>query len=136
MARILIVDDDELLAEAVVEALSRSGHMVSAVHHGDEALDAIRQSEPDLLILDLGLPGASGYQILRQVRQELDAATLPIMMLTGRHGRLPMARSHHEGADDYMTKPFDFDTLISRSEALLASGMMCQRVTRAAAGTN
>lgn len=120
MARILIVDDDELLTDVITGWLEDVGHMASAVHHGDDALRATEESMPDLLILDYNLPGISGLSILRKVRQQPHADGMPIMMLTAKGGKLLVARAHHDGADDYLTKPVTSNTLLERVEALLA----------------
>ena len=120
MARILLVDDDELLTEAMMACLTDAGHMVSAVHHGDEALRAIEGSIPDLLILDYNLPGMSGLSILRAVRRQSYANGMPIMMLTAKGGKLLAVRARHDGADDYLNKPVFPRMLLHRAEALLA----------------
>jgi DNA-binding response OmpR family regulator len=127
MARILIVDDDELLAEVMTEWLEAAGHMVSAVHHGDEALRAVADSVPDLLILDYSLPGLSGLSILQRVRAQPRAAGMPIMMLTAKSGKLLLARAHAAGADEYLSKPVEPGVLLERVEALLVGGMIARR---------
>ena len=129
MARILIVDDDELLTEIMMACLADAGHMVSAVHHGDEALTAIEGSIPDLLILDYNLPGMSGLSILREVRQQSYGTGMPIMMLTAKCGKLLALRAHHDGADDYLNKPVFPGILLRRAEALLAGKMINRHVT-------
>ncbi|MBN8808709.1 MAG: response regulator transcription factor [Sphingomonas sp.] len=119
MARIIIVDDDELFGDIACDALSEAGHSVSAVTDGEGAMRAIAAGEPDLLILDYNLPGMSGLEVLRQTRRERPAGELPIMMLTREDGRLLKARAGHDGASDYLVKPCRADDLVARVEALL-----------------
>ncbi len=119
MARIIIVDDDELITDIVIEVLLAAGHMISAIHDGNEALEAISAGAPDLLILDYTLPGKSGMEILQEVRRLPHASAMPVMMLTACGGRLLKARADREGADDYVVKPFEPDNLLRRVEALL-----------------
>jgi DNA-binding response OmpR family regulator len=130
VARIIIVDDDEIIAEIVGEALEAAGHMVSAVHDGTTAMATIAGSEPDLLILDYNLPGRTGMDILREVRALPHAANIPIMMVTGRAGRLLMARAQLTGANDYMVKPFELSDLVRRVEALLFESAATRSVGR------
>lgn len=128
MARIIIVDDDEIMAEIIGEALAAAGHLVSAVHDGNDAMAAILRGDPDLLVLDYNLPGRTGMDILREVRASPRAESLPVIMVTARGGRLLMMRADQTGADDYIVKPFAPAELVQRAEALLlGSG-----VTRAA----
>ena len=129
MARIIIVDDDELITDIVVEVLLAAGHMISAIHDGNDALEAIRAGTPDLLILDYTLPGKSGMEILQEVRRLPHASSMPVMMLTACGGRLPMARADREGADDYVVKPFEPDNLLRRIEALLRDRRTSQSVS-------
>lgn len=119
MARILIVDDDEVIAEIVSELLSENGHMVSAIYNGNEAVSATIASAPDLLILDYELPDRSGLDILRTLREMPAFVDLPIMMLTGKRGRLLSVRAEHDGVDEYLTKPFNPEDLVTRVETML-----------------
>ncbi|WP_010218591.1 response regulator transcription factor [Sphingomonas sp. PAMC 26621] len=128
MARIIIVDDDEIMAEIVSEALEAAGHLVSAVHDGFDAMEAISRGDPDLLVLDYNLPGRTGMDILREIRASPRAEGLPIIMVTAHGGRLLMIRADQTGADDYIIKPFAPAELVQRAEALLLSS----RITRAA----
>lgn len=121
MARIIIVDDDEIVTEIIVEALARDGHLVSAVHDGDAALAAIADADPDLVILDYTLPGdATGLALLRALRAAPGHAALPVLMLTARQGRILAGRAALDGVDAYMTKPFSPAQLAREVERLLA----------------
>lgn len=121
MARILIVDDDEIVAEIASDELTRGGHVVSSVHHGDEAIAAILQGAPDLVILDWVLPGKTGIEILRELRALPSRGDTPVMMLTSRRSRNDIIEAVNQGADDYVTKPFKLAELLPHAEALLAA---------------
>ena len=120
MARIVIVDDDEIVAEIASDVLAAAGHMTNAVHDGVEALKAIYDGEPDLVILDYELPGETGMEVLRQIRAMPHGRGMLVMMLTGSRSRLLKARAEHIGANDYVVKPFRPDDLVERVETLLA----------------
>ena len=135
MARILIVDDDEIMAEAIIEVLGLHDHMTSAVHDGSEAIEAVIAGAPDLVILDYVLPTRSGLDILRAIRAMPGMVHIPVMMLTGKNGKLMVARAEHDGADDYMTKPFDPMALLQRAEALLKGATIARQAGIGAGGT-
>lgn len=132
MARILIVDDDDIIAEIASDALTQAGHVVSVVDNGTDAVEAALTSRPDLLILDYTLPGKTGREILRELRAIPNVNDMPVMMLTSRHGRVHSGIAEIEGADDYMTKPFNTKDLVARVEALLVGVAIARRVTEAA----
>jgi two-component system response regulator RegX3 len=115
-SRILLVEDEPAIAEAVAYALKDAGFEVDAVGDGGEALEASRRLDYDLMILDLLLPGMSGLNVCRTVRAESD---LPILMLTARETELDRVIGLETGADDYVTKPFSIAELVSRVRALL-----------------
>jgi two-component system response regulator RegX3 len=115
-SRILLVEDEPAIAEAVSYALQDAGFKVDAVGDGGEALEASRRLNYDLMILDLLLPGMSGLNVCRTVRAESD---LPILMLTARESELDRVVGLETGADDYVTKPFSIAELVSRVRALL-----------------
>ena len=130
MARIIMVEDDEILAEIMVEHLAAAGHMVSAVHHGDDAMRAIGEGDPELLVLDYSLPGRTGLDILRDIRAAPRGDELPVLMMTAKDGRLLPARAHHDGVDDFLVKPVAPELLLGRVEALLKSAALARRVSR------
>jgi two-component system response regulator RegX3 len=115
-SRILLVEDEPAIAEAVAYALKDAGFEVDAVGDGGEALEASRRLDYDLMILDLLLPGMSGLNVCRTVRAESD---LPILMLTARETELDRVIGLETGADDYVTKPFSLAELVSRVRAVL-----------------
>jgi DNA-binding response OmpR family regulator len=131
MARIIIVDDDEIIAEIASEALAEAGHMVSAVYDGATAIEVIRGCEPDLVILDYSLPGKTGLHLLRELRLLPHVDDMPVMMLTARGGRLMKLKAEDFGADDYLVKPFAAEDLVARVDALLVGSTIARRVSRA-----
>jgi DNA-binding response OmpR family regulator len=133
VARIIIIDDDEIVAAIAESELTRGGPSVSSVHHGDDALDAIMRSEPDLVIIDYALPGKTGMQVLREIRALPFGGNMPVMMLTSRSRRIHIIQAVNEGADDYLTKPFDVAELLPRAEALLVGGQIARFVMDATA---
>ncbi len=122
--RILLVDDDALLRRSLAFNLERNHYEVQTASSGEDALEAARQWHPDLVILDIGLPGMDGLEALRTLRDELG---LPVILLTARRRELDEVLGLELGADDYVTKPFDLDVLLARIRAVL-------RRTQAAAG--
>jgi two-component system alkaline phosphatase synthesis response regulator PhoP len=120
VSRILIVEDDLDLARGLRANLEIEGHEARVVHDGAAALDAARREMPDLIVLDLTLPGMDGLRVLTELRRT-DAAT-PVLVLTAREAEGDKVRGLRLGADDYVTKPFALLELIARVEALLRRG--------------
>jgi DNA-binding response OmpR family regulator len=118
-ARILVVEDQRDLAELLVFNLTRSGYEATAVHDGREALEQIRKSTPDLLLLDVMLPGLTGTELASRLRADAATASLPIIMLTARTEEVDELVGLTVGADDYITKPFSTKVLLARIEAVL-----------------
>jgi two-component system, OmpR family, response regulator RegX3 len=116
MARILIVEDEAGIADAVALNLREEGYEVTTARRGDEGLALARQDRFDLLVLDLMLPGLSGQEICKAVRQR---SQVPILMLTARAREVDKVVGLEIGADDYLTKPFGMLELIARVKALL-----------------
>jgi DNA-binding response OmpR family regulator len=117
MARVLVVDDDDTVANVVVGYLRRAGHEPSRAADGQQALDAIAADPPDLVVLDLMLPGVDGLDVCRQVRKDLP--NLPIVMLTALAEPDDRILGLELGADDYVTKPFSPRELVLRIESVL-----------------
>ncbi|MEA3508672.1 MAG: response regulator transcription factor [Synergistota bacterium] len=117
--RILIVEDEQSIAELVSEALKRYGFRVENVSDGDIGLDMIETTLPDLVILDLMLPGLDGWEICRRMRENEATADIPVMMLTARRDERDVVAGLELGADDYMRKPFSLSELAARVRALL-----------------
>jgi DNA-binding response OmpR family regulator len=114
--KILVADDDLELLGLISFALRQAGYLVIAASSGTEALACFDREQPDLAILDVNLPGASGFDVCRQIRSE---ATIPIMLLTVRNSEEDQVHGLDLGADDYLTKPFSPRTLLARVRALL-----------------
>lgn len=130
MARILVVDDDEIVGDVIVEALAAAGHSVNVVYRGEEALPALDESGAELIILDYNLPGISGLEVLRQLRQLPYGQDVSVLMLTAKTGQLLPARAHHDDVDDFLNKPVSVDLLIQRVEALLKSSALARNLSQ------
>jgi DNA-binding response OmpR family regulator len=117
MARILVVEDDRGMALGLTASLTREGYVVTHVARGDEALARHEELKPDLMLLDVMLPGLNGFEVCRRIRQH-DRAT-PILILTARGDEIDKVMGLDLGADDYLTKPVGVPELLARVRALL-----------------
>ena len=117
MPTILLVEDDAALSELIASYLERNGYQVSVIARGDQVRERARSNPPDLVILDLMLPGLDGLQVCRLLRA--DSASLPILMLTARDDSHDQVLGLEMGADDYVTKPCDPRVLLARVRTLL-----------------
>jgi DNA-binding response OmpR family regulator len=113
---ILIVDDDALLRRSLAYNLEQAGYRATTAASAETALSQALADPPDLVLLDIGLPGMDGLDALRRLRRELD---LPVIFLTARRRELDQVVGLEMGADDYVTKPFDLDVLLARVKAVL-----------------
>ena len=116
MARILIVDDEPTIVRLGADYLADAGFAVTTARSGDEALMRVRTEAPDLVVLDLGLPGLDGLDVTRAIRRN---GELPIIMLTARDDETDRIIGLELGADDYVTKPFSPRELVARVRAVL-----------------
>ncbi len=114
--RVLVVEDDETLRESLRYTLSHEGYEVSAFADGPSGLHAAQNDEPDLVVLDLMLPGMDGIEVCRRIRRHSRA---PIIMLTARREEVDKVLGLEAGADDYLTKPFSMRELVARLRAML-----------------
>lgn len=114
--RVLVVDDEHPLADLVAKYLSRDGFATAVSHDGIDALRVAREMAPDVIVLDLGLPGMDGIEVCRQLRTFTDCY---VVMLTARSDEVDKLIGLSVGADDYMTKPFSPRELVARVRALL-----------------
>jgi DNA-binding response OmpR family regulator len=114
--KILIVEDETTLQEALAYNLRRQGYEVELAGDGQAALNMARRIRPDLIILDIMLPGMDGFEVCRILRQEM---TTPVLMLTARDDEIDRVVGLEVGADDYLTKPFSMRELLARVKALL-----------------
>ncbi len=113
---ILAVDDDTLLRRSLAFNLEKAGYRVSTAGSAEDALAQVQIDPPDLVILDIGLPGMDGMDALRKLRQQMP---VPVIFLTARRRELDEVLGLELGADDYITKPFDIDILLARIKAVL-----------------
>ncbi len=116
MASILVVEDDEALQETLAYALRKEGYLVETASDGLHALQIALQHKPDLIILDIMLPGLDGFEFTRRLRQQSD---VPILMLTARVDEVDRVVGLEVGGDDYLTKPFSMRELLARVKAHL-----------------
>ena len=114
--KILVVEDEISLQETLAYNLKKQGYEVEVVGDGNSALDNARASSPDLIILDIMLPGIDGFEVCRILRQEM---TTPVLMLTARDDEIDRVVGLEVGADDYLTKPFSMRELLARVKAML-----------------
>jgi len=119
MARVQIVEDSPDIAELVRHYLTRAGYEATTFSSGRDALIHARQTPPDLVVLDIMLPGMDGMQVCQALRAEPSTANVPIIMLTARGEEADRVRGLELGADDYVTKPFSPKELVARVAALL-----------------
>src|SRR5918911_3090389 len=119
MVRILVIDDDQQLGSAVRRALAYDGYQVTLARDGTEGLRQAREQAPDLVVLDILMPGLDGLEVCRRLRAGGD---IPILMLTARDEVADRVQGLDAGADDYLTKPFAIDELLARVRALLRRG--------------
>ena len=126
MADVLIVEDEQSLLHTLRYNLSRAGHDVRLCTDGGRALEIVRENPPDLMLLDLMLPGLDGLEICRACggRWHPTLSQLPILILTARDGEIDKVVGLEVGADDYMTKPFSMHELLARVKALLRRAEM------------
>ncbi len=122
MTRVLVVDDEPNILLSLEFLMQQAGFDVVTADDGETALQRVATDSPDLILLDISLPGLSGFQVLEQLRSQPEHARLPIIMLTA-HGReVEREKGLALGADDYVTKPFSTRLLVEKVQALLAEG--------------
>ncbi len=116
---ILVVDDEKDVVDLIAWNLEKGGFTVSRAYDGEEALRSIQSMRPDLVLLDLMLPGLPGMEVCRLVRKNPETAALPIIMLTAKSDEIDKVLGFEIGADDYITKPFNIRELIARIRTVL-----------------
>jgi DNA-binding response OmpR family regulator len=120
-ATILVVDDEPAILDLVTAILERQGYGVVEAHDGDEALQALRERIPDLVLLDVMMPGRDGFEVLKEIRA---ISNVPVIMLTVQASEADQVRGLDLGADDYIPKPFGHRELVSRIRAMLRRAEM------------
>ncbi|MEU6414102.1 response regulator transcription factor [Microbispora sp. NPDC046933] len=118
--RVLVVEDERRMAAALRRGLQAEGFAVDLAHDGNEGLHLARVGDYDVVVLDIMLPGMSGYNVCKRLRAEEN--WVPILMLSAKDGEYDMADGLDLGADDYLTKPFSYVVLVARIRALLRRG--------------
>ncbi len=116
---IIMVEDEVDMADLVATRLTREGYQVTVLHDGREGLEAIRAATPDLVLLDIMLPGMQGTEIAAKLRDDPRTASVPIIMLTAKSEESDIVVGLRFGADDYVTKPFSMSVLLARVDAIL-----------------
>jgi DNA-binding response OmpR family regulator len=120
MAHILIVEDDRFIAKILTTGLERVGHTTVVVQDGSAVFGAARDQAPDLILLDVQLPGLDGFQVLKQLKRHPATRHIPVLMLTGQSDGPSVIAGLDSGADAYLSKPVDVPDLIKRIPAVLA----------------
>jgi two-component system OmpR family response regulator len=115
--RILIVEDEHRIAQAIKEGLEQESYAVDVAYDGDEGLNTALSEEYDLIVLDVMMPGKNGFEVCKQIRAE--GRHTPILMLTAKDQNRDVVQGLDTGADDYLAKPFSFEVLLARIRALL-----------------
>ncbi|RJP79171.1 MAG: hybrid sensor histidine kinase/response regulator [Candidatus Zixiibacteriota bacterium] len=116
---LLVVDDDAMIREVLQTRLERAGYRVTPAGSGEEALAAVAAGLPDLVVLDVRMPGIDGYEVCRRLRAAEETRTLPVLMLTAYGGVDHTIQGLKAGADDYVSKPFHPEEVLMRIRALL-----------------
>src|SRR3954449_1858355 len=122
--RLLVVEDEARLARALRRGLTADGFTVDVVPDGDSGLARALEGQYDAVLLDVMLPGISGYEVVRRLRAEDN--WVPVLMLSAKDGEHDQADALDDGADDYLTKPFSFVILLARLRALLRRGVVAR----------
>jgi two-component system, OmpR family, KDP operon response regulator KdpE len=125
-AKILIVDDAQQVRRVLRTALSAEGYTIFEAGTGEEALESVRQSSPDVILLDVNMPGIGGLETCREIRRTMD---IPILMLTVRNAERDKVMALDAGADDYVVKPFSMAELLARIRAALRRRLPQEKVT-------
>jgi diguanylate cyclase (GGDEF)-like protein len=119
MSKILVVDDEPTIVELIEESLHIEGYDTTRAYSGEEALEQLAKDPPDLVLLDLMLPGMDGYEVCRQMQKDVRLSQIPVIMLTAKSAVADKVAGYEKGADDYITKPFDTEELLVRVRAQL-----------------
>jgi two-component system, cell cycle response regulator DivK len=120
MATIMVVEDNELSRDALSRRLARRGYRVVLAVNGQQAIDGARAERPDLILMDLGLPGIDGWEATRQLKADRSTRHIPIIVLSAHAMTNDRDKALQAGGDDFDTKPVRFQSLIEKIEALLA----------------
>jgi len=122
MARILVVDDELDIVETLRYVLEASGHEVFEANDGMEGLDQARSIDPDVILLDVMMPKLDGYKVCRMLKFDSQYKDIPIVLLTARSGSQDLDIGEEVGADEYLTKPFDVEEVVTLIAKLVNGG--------------
>ncbi|WP_417246626.1 response regulator transcription factor [Celeribacter sp.] len=120
--RILLVEDEDNIAIAIEVLLGRAGYDLVRVSRGDQALPNIRAQQPDLVVLDVTLPGCSGYEVCQRLRSDSALSHIPVLMMSARVSQAEQRKGLAMGADAFLTKPFAMDDLKGLVARLIEGG--------------
>jgi CheY-like chemotaxis protein len=119
LARILLVEDDDLLLDMAQQHLELLDHEVTGAANGAEALERVRACKPDIILMDVGMPVMDGYEATRRLKADPGTCAIPVIVLTAFASREDQAAAQQAGADEYESKPIDFDRLSEKITTLL-----------------
>lgn len=122
--KILVVDDDRDLVEELTLTLQASGWEITQAYDGQEGLEKARKEKPDLVLLNLVLPTMDGFQVCRELKNNPETKSIPVMLLTAKTQERDQRIGHEAGVDDYLTKPYERDVLLKRVKTFLGGGTM------------
>lgn len=118
-SKILVIEDDPVIQMLISQTLRREGYEIVTASDGSEGLRKVKETQPNLVVLDISMPGLDGYQVCHYLRQDPATANLPIIMVTAMARPSDQRRGFETGADDYLPKPFSLADLITRVQSLL-----------------
>lgn len=119
MAKILVIEDDPYILKLISQTLQKAGYEVVTATDGSDGLRKVKETAPQLVVLDVSLPGLDGYQVCHYLRSEPATVSLPIIMVTAMSRPSDQRRGFENGADDYLPKPFSLAELVTRVQSLL-----------------
>ncbi len=122
MAKILLAEDEQHIAEMIVFKLTNGGHQVIRAHDGEEAILLVDRETPDLILLDVMMPVLTGFEVLRRLKADPARRTIPVIMVTAKGQERDVVRGLQDGATDYIVKPFSLKELAARVELVLQRG--------------
>ena len=117
--KVLLIDDDPVLSRLFSVQLRGAGYDVAVACDGVQSISAVRRERPDVILLDIGLPGGDGYTVLKRLKAIVHVSAVPIIVVSGRAAETDAGRMLAAGADDYFQKPVDVDRLLARMRELL-----------------
>jgi DNA-binding response OmpR family regulator len=122
MAKILLAEDEQHIAEMIIFKLTNGGHQVIRAHDGEEAVLLAGQETPDLILLDVMMPALTGFEVLRRLKADPARRAIPVIMVTAKGQERDVVRGLQDGATDYIVKPFSLKELAARVELVLQRG--------------